>query len=69
MTRRWLPSRLQRWARVEPQTWEAFRLTAYEGLSGDDVAARLGMTRATVFKAKSRVMTFLREEIKKLDEP
>ncbi len=23
-------------ARVEPQTWEAFRLTAYEGRSGDD---------------------------------
>ena len=56
-------------ARVEPQTWEAFRLTAYEGLSGDDVAARLGMTRATVFKAKSRVLGFLREEIKQLDEP
>jgi RNA polymerase sigma factor (sigma-70 family) len=56
-------------ARVEPQTWEAFRLTAYEGLSGDDVAARLGMSRATVFKAKSRVMGFLREEIKLLDEP
>jgi RNA polymerase sigma factor (sigma-70 family) len=56
-------------ARVEPQTWEAFRLTAYEGVSGDDAAARLGMTRATVFKAKSRVLEFLREEIKKLDEP
>jgi RNA polymerase sigma-70 factor (ECF subfamily) len=56
-------------ARVEPQTWEAFRLTAYEGLSGDDAAARLGMSRATVFKARSRVMGFLREEIKRLDEP
>jgi RNA polymerase sigma-70 factor (ECF subfamily) len=56
-------------ARVEPQTWEAFRLTAYEGLTGEEVAARLGMTRATVFKAKSRVMQFLREEIKQLDKP
>jgi RNA polymerase sigma factor (sigma-70 family) len=56
-------------ARVEPQTWDAFRLTAYEGCSGDDVAARLGMTRATVFKAKSRVLEFLREEIKLLDKP
>ena len=55
--------------RVEPQTWDAFRLTAYEGLSGDDVATRLGMTRATVFKAKSRVMAFFCEEIKRLDEP
>jgi RNA polymerase sigma factor (sigma-70 family) len=56
-------------ARVDPQTWEAFRLTAYEGCSGDEVAARLGMSRATVFKAKSRVLGFLREEIKQLDEP
>ena len=56
-------------ARVEPQTWEAFRLTAYEGCSGDEVATRLGMSRATVFKAKSRVLGFLREEINKLDEP
>jgi RNA polymerase sigma-70 factor (ECF subfamily) len=56
-------------ARVETLTWEAFRLTAYEGISGDEVAARLGMTRANVFKAKSRVMRFLREEIKQLDEP
>ncbi len=56
-------------ARVEPQTWDAFWLTAYEGCSGDEVAARLGMTRATVFKAKSRVLGFLREEINKLDEP
>jgi RNA polymerase sigma-70 factor (ECF subfamily) len=55
--------------RVEPQTWEAFRLTAYEGCSGDEVAARLGITRATVFKAKSRVLGILREEIKQLDEP
>jgi RNA polymerase sigma-70 factor (ECF subfamily) len=53
--------------RVEPRTWEAFRLTAHEGLSGDDVAARLGMSVATVFKAKSRVLSFIREEIKRLD--
>ena len=49
-------------ARVEPRTWEAFRLTAYEGLSGDAAAARLGMSSEGVFKAKSRVMGFLRED-------
>jgi RNA polymerase sigma factor (sigma-70 family) len=53
--------------RVEPRTWEAFRLTAYEGLSGEAVAERIGMSRATVFKAKSRVLEILREEIKRLD--
>jgi RNA polymerase sigma factor (sigma-70 family) len=54
-------------SRVEPQTWEAFRLLAREGLSGDDVAARLGMTVDTVFKAKSRILGFIREEVKRLD--
>ncbi len=44
-------------------------LTADEGLSGDVVAERLGMSRATVFKAKSRVLEFVREEIKRLDGP
>jgi RNA polymerase sigma-70 factor (ECF subfamily) len=40
--------------RVEPHTWEAFRLTAVEGTSGAEAAARLGLKVATVFKAKSR---------------
>ena len=35
--------------RVEPQTWEAFRLTATEGLSGDAAAARLGMRLTAVY--------------------
>jgi RNA polymerase sigma-70 factor (ECF subfamily) len=54
-------------ARVEPQTWEAFRLTACENRSGDDVAAALGMNVTAVFKAKSRVLQFIREEIERLD--
>ena len=53
--------------RVEPQTWEAFRLTASEGRPGEEVAARLGMNVMTVFKAKSRVLGFIREEVKRLN--
>ena len=53
--------------RVEPQTWDALQLMARDGLSGDEVAARLGMIVGTVFKAKSRVLEFIREEIKRLD--
>jgi RNA polymerase sigma-70 factor (ECF subfamily) len=57
--------------RVEPHTWEAFRLTALEGQSGADAAALLGMQVGTVFKAKSKVQQMLREEIERLegDEP
>ena len=54
-------------ARVEPQTWEAFRLTACENRPGEDVAAALGMNVTAVFKAKSRVLQYIRQEIERLD--
>jgi RNA polymerase sigma-70 factor (ECF subfamily) len=54
--------------RVEPQTWEAFRLTATEGLSGDATAGRLGMRLTAVFKAKSRVLQLLRDEVARLEQ-
>src|SRR5262249_55834323 len=49
--------------RVEPHTWEAFRLTALDGLSGAEAAARLGLKVATVYKAKSKVQQMLHEEV------
>jgi len=49
--------------RVEPHTWEAFRLTALEELSGAEAAQRLQVKVATVFKAKSKVLKMLQEEI------
>ena len=55
--------------RVEAHTWEAFRLTAMDGLSGADAAARLGLTVAGVYKAKSRVQQMLREEVARLEQP
>jgi RNA polymerase sigma-70 factor (ECF subfamily) len=54
-------------ARVEPHTWEAFRLTALEGLPGADVAARLLLPVAGVFKAKSNVQKMLRDEVRRLE--
>jgi RNA polymerase sigma-70 factor (ECF subfamily) len=54
--------------RVEPHTWEAFRLTALEGLSGAEAAARLGLKVATVYKAKSKVQRMLHEEVARLDQ-
>jgi RNA polymerase sigma-70 factor (ECF subfamily) len=53
--------------RVDPQTWEAFALTAVEGLSGAEAAGRLGVKVAAVFKAKSRVQQMLRDEIARLE--
>jgi RNA polymerase sigma-70 factor (ECF subfamily) len=54
--------------RVEPHTWEAFRLTALEGMPGADAAAQLGMNVAAVFKAKSKVRAMLKEEVARLEE-
>ena len=54
--------------RVEPRTWEAFRLLAVEGRSGADAAERLGMKVATVFVARSKVQRMLREEIARLEQ-
>jgi RNA polymerase sigma-70 factor (ECF subfamily) len=52
--------------RVHPKTWDAFRLTAVEGVSGADAAARLGMKVTALYVAKSSVLKMLREEIRTL---
>lgn len=54
--------------RVEPHTWEAFRLTAEEGLSGAEAAARIGMRVSQVYVAKRRVQRMLQDEVRKLDQ-
>jgi DNA-directed RNA polymerase specialized sigma24 family protein len=53
--------------RVAPRTWEAYRLTAIEGLSGAEAAARLGMKLAAVFVSRSHVTKQLRCEVKALE--
>jgi RNA polymerase sigma-70 factor (ECF subfamily) len=54
--------------RVKPSTWEAFRLTAIENLSGIEAAGRLGMVVSSVFVHKHRVLKLLEEEVRKLKE-
>jgi RNA polymerase sigma-70 factor (ECF subfamily) len=54
-------------ARVEPGTWEAFRLTALEGVPGAAAAERLGVGVYAVFQAKSRVRRMLRDEVAALE--
>jgi RNA polymerase sigma-70 factor (ECF subfamily) len=53
--------------RVQPQTWEAFLLTAIEGKSGAEVAERLKMSVGSVLVARSRVQKHLQEEVRRLE--
>jgi RNA polymerase sigma-70 factor (ECF subfamily) len=55
--------------RIAPQTWQAFWLTAYEGLSGAEAAARIPMQVAQVYVAKRRVQKMLQEEVARLEGP
>lgn len=53
---------LEQVRRIVPGSqWEAFRLTALEGLSGALAAERLGMPVATVYTAKSKVRRLVRK--------
>jgi len=54
-------------ARVAERTWQAFHLTAQEGLAGAEASARIGMQVAQVFVAKRRVQKMLQEEVRKLE--
>jgi RNA polymerase sigma-70 factor (ECF subfamily) len=53
--------------RVEPHTWEAFRLTALEGVAAAEAASRLGIRVATVYRARHVVQTMLRETVAALE--
>jgi RNA polymerase sigma-70 factor (ECF subfamily) len=60
----WAAGQVQ--AEVQEATWRAFYETAVEGRSPQDVAERLGITVANVYRAKSRVMNRLRERVREL---
>src|SRR5207248_1780881 len=53
--------------RVAAHTWEAFRLTALEGLPGVEAAKRVGMQVAAVFVARSKVQRLLQEAVRQLE--
>lgn len=48
--------------RVQPRTWEAFRLLTFERLPAADVASRLEMTVDNAYRARSYVLGLLRAE-------
>src|SRR5262249_26040256 len=53
--------------KVPERRWEAFRLTALEGLSGAEAGKRLEMNVTTVFTSKCKVQKLVQEEIQKLE--
>jgi RNA polymerase sigma factor (sigma-70 family) len=55
--------------RVSPQTWETFRLLAFEGLSGAEVAKQLGIKLGNVYVSRSNVQKMLKEQLKNLEGP
>jgi RNA polymerase sigma factor (sigma-70 family) len=52
--------------RVQPTTWEAFRLQAFEGLSGAETAERLSINVGAAFVARSRVHKMMQEAVREL---
>jgi RNA polymerase sigma factor (sigma-70 family) len=54
-------------ARVNRETWDAFRLTVYDGRTGAETAAELGMPVTSVYKAKSNVQKLLEAEVRYLE--
>ncbi len=53
---------------VQPSTWEAFMATAVHEENPRTVADRLGMNVGSVYVAKNRVFTRIREALSELDE-
>lgn len=51
----------------ETTTWQAFWRTVVDGLSPDEVAAELSLSRWAVYKARSRVLHCLRTELDGLE--
>lgn len=54
--------------RVQPRTWEAFRLTTQENRPGAEVAEKLDMKVGAVWVAKSKVLRMIRDEISQMQE-
>ena len=70
--REWRLHRL-RWAlrtvasEFEKNTLDAFQLHALAGLSVDETAEKLGLSKASVYQAKSRILKRLKERLDALD--
>ena len=55
------------WVRT-PETWEVFRLRAFDELDCSAIAAKLGMKIDRVYEAYSRVLTKFKQVLKELEQ-
>ena len=53
-------------AEFESTTWKAFWLTTIDGMKANDVASQLGLSAASVYQSKSRVLRRLRQRLAEL---
>jgi RNA polymerase sigma factor (sigma-70 family) len=51
----------------QASTWEAFRLTAVEGISAADAGRQVGISAGAVYVAKSRVLARLKQEVEAIE--
>lgn len=64
---RWAAERVRR--QIRPVQWDAFWMTAVEGVSTDEAARRLGLDLGAVYVARCRVLARLRKLVQqRLDE-
>ena len=55
-------------AEFEPKTWQAFWQTVVEGKSTADAADATGLSTASVYQAKSRVLRRLRARLAEIPD-
>lgn len=55
-------------AAVNPSTWQAFWQSSVLNQPISDVATELGMTRGSIYIARSRVMARFREEVRRFEQ-
>ena len=57
----WAAARIA--AEFSPETWQAFWLTAVEGMSAEEAGQRLAKNRGSIYTARSRVMKRLVQQV------
>jgi RNA polymerase sigma factor (sigma-70 family) len=50
----------------QENTWQAFRLTAVEGIAASEAASQLGISPGAIYVAKSRVLARLKDEVESI---